>query len=172
MSRTERLASLLDAVSEGVGRVVAWGMVALALTGLTVVVLRYGFDLGFLWMQELLVWLHAAAFMLGAGYALRHDAHVRVDVFRQRMPARQQVSVDLLGTLFLLWPSCAVIAWFSIPYVASSWDIGERSREAGGLPWLWLLKSMIPALAFLLALQGLSIVLRCLARLTRSGAAR
>ncbi|MFZ9059661.1 MAG: TRAP transporter small permease subunit [Steroidobacteraceae bacterium] len=163
--RGERVAARLDAVAEGTGWVVAWLTVALAFTGLAVVVLRYGFDQGFVWMQELLVWFHAAVFMLGAAYALRHDAHVRVDVFRQRMTVRQRAWVDLLGTLLLLWPTCAVIAWFSIPYVAGSWDIGERSREAGGLPALWLLKGMIPALAILLAVQGLAMVLRATAAL-------
>ncbi len=163
--RGERVAARLDAVAEGTGWVVAWLTVALACTGLAVVVLRYGFDQGFVWMQELLVWFHAAVFMLGAAYALRHEAHVRVDVFRQRMSLRHRAWVDLLGTLLLLWPTCAVIAWFSIPYVAGSWDIGERSREAGGLPSLWLLKGMIPALAVLLAVQGLAMVLRATAAL-------
>ncbi|MFZ9125444.1 MAG: TRAP transporter small permease subunit [Steroidobacteraceae bacterium] len=169
--RGERVAARLEAVAEGTGWVVAWLTVALAFTGLAVVVLRYGFDQGFVWMQELLVWFHAAVFMLGAAYALRHDAHVRVDVFRQRMTVRQRAWVDLLGTLLLLWPTCAVIAWFSIPYVAGSWDIGERSREAGGLPALWLLKGMIPALAVLLAVQGLAMVLRATAALREKAGA-
>lgn len=167
MTLSERLAARMDGVAESVGRSVAWLTVALAVIGLAVVVLRYGFDKGFMWMQELLVWCHAAVFMLGAAYALRHDGHVRVDVFRQGLSERHRDWLDLLGTLFLLWPTCAVIAWFSVPYVIGSWDIGERSREAGGLPWLWLLKGMIPALALLLALQGLATVLRCLSRLTR-----
>lgn len=169
--RGERVAARLDAVAEGTGWVVAWLTVALAFTGLAVVVLRYGFDQGFVWMQELLVWFHAAVFMLGAAYALRHDAHVRVDVFRQRMSLRHRAWVDLLGTLLLLWPTCAVIAWFSIPYVAGSWDIGERSREAGGLPSLWLLKGLIPALAVLLAVQGLAMVLRATAALREKAVA-
>lgn len=163
--RCVRWASMLDAAAEGCGRVVAWLTVALALTGLAVVILRYGFDLGYVWLQELVMWFHAAVFMLGAAYALRHDAHVRVDVFRQRMALRHRQWVDLLGTLLLLWPTCAVIAWYSLPYVATSWNIGERSREAGGLPALWLLKAMIPALAVLLAVQGLAMVLRAVSAL-------
>jgi len=167
LSRGERLAVLLDGLAESVGRGVAWLTVVLAFIGLAVVILRYGFDLGYVWMQELVLWFHAAVFMLGAAYALRHDAHVRVDVFRQRMTLRHRHWVDLLGTVLLLWPTCAVIAWYSVPYVAGSWDIGERSREAGGMPWLWLLKDMIPALAVLLAVQGLAISLRAVTGLRK-----
>lgn len=167
MSRVERLAVLLDGLAEGVGRVVAWLTVLMAFIGLAVVILRYGFNLGYVWMQELVMWFHAAAFMLGSAYALRHDAHVRVDVFRQRLTERHRQWVDLLGTLLLLWPTCAVIAWYSVPYAANSWDIGERSREAGGMPWLWVLKGLIPALALLLAVQGLATVLRAMAGLRK-----
>lgn len=168
MNRSERLAVRLDGLAERLGRVVAWLTVVLAFIGLTVVILRYGFDLGFVWMQELVLWFHAAVFMLGASYTLRHDAHVRVDVLRQRLAVRHRQWVDLLGTLLLLWPTCAVIAWYSVPYVANSWDFGERSREAGGMPWLWLLKGLIPALAVLLAVQGLAVVLRAVAGLRKS----
>ncbi len=160
-----RLVRLLDAVSDVTGRAIAWLTLAMVLAAVAVVVLRYGFGIGRIWLQESVTWMHAAVFMLGAAWTLRQDGHVRVDVLYRRMSPRRQALVDLAGTVFLLLPTCAYLLLESLPYVASSWRVLERSREAGGLPALYLLKTVIPAMAGLLMLQGLAEALRAWGRL-------
>jgi TRAP-type mannitol/chloroaromatic compound transport system permease small subunit len=164
-SPAARVARALDAVAGVTGRAVAWLTLAMVLAAIAVVVLRYGFGIGLIWLQESVTWMHAAVFMLGAAWTLRHDGHVRVDVFYRRMSPQRQALVDLLGTVFLLLPTCAYLLFESLPYVASSWRVLERSREAGGLPALYLLKTAIPLMAGLLMLQGLAEALRAFGRL-------
>ncbi|MBI4183791.1 MAG: TRAP transporter small permease subunit [Proteobacteria bacterium] len=125
-----------------------------------VVVLRYVFSIGFIWMQESYVWLHGVVFMVGAGYTLLHEGHVRVDIFYRPAGRRFKAWVDLLGSLFLLLPVVAMTAAVSLPYVRESWIRLETSREAGGLPGLFLLKSVLLVFCLLVALQGLSLALR------------
>ena len=101
-------------------------------------------------------------FMLGAAYTLRHEGHVRVDIFYQRFGPRGQALVNLLGTLLLLWPMCLFIAYISWEYVAVSWERLETSNEPGGLPFVYLLKSLLILMPLLLMLQGLAQVLQSL----------
>ena len=167
--RLRRWADHIDRLSRGVGHAVAWLTLAMVLVTFAIVVLRYGFGLGWIAMQESVVYMHAMAFMLGAAYTLQADEHVRVDIFYRSWPPRARAWVDLLGTVVFLWPLCAAIAWFSWGYVATSWVMHEGSREAGGLPWVYLLKTLIPALAITLAVQGAATVLRSLAILVGTG---
>lgn len=158
----------IDRLSIGIGRIVAWLTLIMVASTFLIVLLRYLFDLGFIWMQESVTWMHAAVFMLGAAWALRSGDHVRVDVFYKKMSSRNQGWVDLLGTLLFLLPTCGYIFFESLPYVQQSWEIGERSREASGLPGLFLLKTLIPLAALLLALQGVSDLVRAARRIRRS----
>ncbi|MCU0975930.1 MAG: TRAP transporter small permease subunit [Steroidobacteraceae bacterium] len=160
-----RLVRVLDAIADVTGRAVAWLTLAMVLAAIAVVALRYGFGVGLIWLQESVTWMHAAVFMLGAAWTLRQDGHVRVDIFYRRMSPRRQALVDLAGTVFLLLPTCAYLLFESLPYVASSWRVLERSREAGGMPALYLLKTVIPVMAGLLILQGLAEALRAWGRL-------
>jgi len=132
----------------------------MVLVTFAVVVLRYGFDLGWIAMQESVTYLHAANFMLGAAFALRHDAHVRVDIFYQKFGPRGRAWVDLLGTLLLLLPVCGFILFASWDYVRESWHLMEGSPEAGGFPAVWLLKSLLLVMPLLLIFQGLTIAVR------------
>jgi TRAP-type mannitol/chloroaromatic compound transport system permease small subunit len=127
-----------------------------------VVLMRYGFNWGRIWIQETYVWLHGIVFMLGAGYTLLHNGHVRVDIFYRPGSARFKAWVDLVGSLLLLLPIVAVVSWVSWPYVVESWVLRERSREAGGLPGLFLLKSVLLAFGVLVGAQGLSLAARSL----------
>ncbi len=135
----------------------AWICLAMVLTTATVVVLRYLFAVGFVWLQESYVWMHGIVFMLGAGYTLLRNGHVRVDVFYRPNSVRYKAYVDLFGSLFLLLPLVCLVAWFSYNYVAVSWERREASYQAGGLPGLFLLKTVIPAFCLLLGAQGLSL---------------
>jgi len=169
MTGLERLAGRIEALAEFTGRAVAWLTLGLALVGFLVVVLRYALNTGFIWMQEILTWMHALVFMVGAAYTLKHDEHVRVDVVYRGLPVRTRAVIDLVGTLLFLLPFCVYVAYESLPYVGGSWRIAERSREAGGLPALYLLKAVIPAMAVLLTIQGVAVVLRSLATLRQRG---
>jgi TRAP-type mannitol/chloroaromatic compound transport system permease small subunit len=111
--------------------------------------------------------MHGAVFMLAAAYTLLHDGHVRVDIFYGSAGYRYKAWVNLCGVLFMLLPMMAIVFWFSIPYVAASWERLEMSREAGGLPGLFLFKTIIPIFCVLVVLQGLSLAGRSILVLRR-----
>jgi len=123
--------------------------------------MRYVFDAGLIWVQESVVWMHAAVFMLGAAYTLREEEHVRVDVFYRRMSARRRAWVDLIGVVIFLLPLCLFLAWNSLDFVIQSWRIREMSRESGGLPYplVPMLKSILLLMPLTVALQGVSLFL-------------
>jgi len=156
MNRLRSIAVTIDALNEYIGRAVAWFTLAMVFLTFTIVVLRYLFNLGWIAMQESVTYLHAMVFMLGAAYTLKHDGHVRVDIFYSKLGPRGRAWVDLAGAILLLLPVAGFILLISWGYVSSSWSLLEGSREQGGLPGVFLLKSAIPALSILLLLQGLS----------------
>ncbi|MBK6597135.1 MAG: TRAP transporter small permease subunit [Proteobacteria bacterium] len=160
-----RADSLIDRCSDWLGRTIAWLTLAMVTVTLIVVILRYVFGIGLIWLQESITWMHAVVFMLGASYALRHEDHVRVDVFYRRASPRQQGWVDALGIVLLLLPLCAYILYTSYPYVAASFAVRESSREANGLAALFLLKAIIPLMAILLGLQAVADLRRALVRI-------
>lgn len=159
-TRLQATADTLDRLAEASGRLLAWLTLAMVLTTVTIVVLRYLFNSGSIALQESVSYLHATVFMLGAAYTLKHDAHVRVDIIYQKLTPRARAWVDLLGTLLLLFPVCLFMLYSSLGYVASAWAIQEGSREVGGLDGVYLLKTAIPVMAILLLLQGCSMLLR------------
>lgn len=136
------------------GKAVSWLTLVMVLLTFVIVILRYGFNLGWIWLQEILTYLHVLVFCVVAAWTLQLDGHVRVDIFYARMTEKNKAWVDLLGSLLLLVPLCIftlVIAW---PYVAYSWKLLESSREAGGLPLVFLLKSLIMLMPALLLGQA------------------
>jgi TRAP-type mannitol/chloroaromatic compound transport system permease small subunit len=164
-----KTAGAIDQLNETVGRTVAWLTLAMVLVTFAVVVLRYGFSLGSIAMQESVTYMHALVFMLAAAYTYRHDEHVRVDIFYRRLSDRGRAWVDLLGTLFLLMPVMAFIFWNSLDYVAASWSLREGSREAGGLPYVYVLKTALLVMPALFALQGLATIFRSISMLAQPG---
>jgi TRAP-type mannitol/chloroaromatic compound transport system permease small subunit len=164
-ARIISLAAAIDRVNSTVGRAASWFVLAIVLIGFAVVLLRYVLGLGSIWLQESILYAHAALFLLAAAWTLKEGGHVRVDVFYASASPRVKAWIDLLGALLLLLPFCLAIIWFSWPYVARSWVILERSREASGLPLVFLLKTLIPLFATMLALQGLSQAIKAIAML-------
>ena len=148
---------MIERIGELTGRVLAWLTLAMVAVTVVIVAARYLFDAGWIALQESVTWMHGLVLMLGLAYTLKHDAHVRVDVFYRRFGVRGRAWVDLVGVVVLLLPLCGFIVWSSWGYVADAWAIGERSREAGGLPGLYLLKTAIPLAGLLLAAQGLAM---------------
>lgn len=159
----------IDLLSEWTGRVIAWlAVLMVAITGI-VVVMRRGFGLNSIALQESVIYMHAALFLLGAAFALKHEAHVRVDIFYRRFGPVSRAWVNSLGTLVFLFPLCGFMLLSSWDYVRTSWQIGEVSSEPGGLAAVFLLKTLIPVAAITLALQGLAELLRALLCLMTDG---
>jgi len=173
MSSAARLAAIatrIDRLTAAVGRAVTWCVLAIALTEVAVVLMRYVFGLGSIWLTEAIGYAHATLFMAAAAWTLQQGGHVRVDIFYADATPRTRALVDLCGALVLLLPFVVVLGAFSLPYVARSWAILERSREASGLPLVFLLKTLIPAFAVLLGLQGLAQAARAWLTLTGASA--
>ena len=160
MPRLAAIADCIDRIIAVIGRIAAWGVLVVVLVEFAVVLLRYGFGIGSIWLQETVVYAHAALFMLAAAWTLAAGGHVRVDIFYARTSARHRAWVDLLGTAFFLLPFMAALLILSLPYVARSWAILERSRETSGLPFVFVLKTLIPMFAALMLLQGASLAIR------------
>lgn len=160
MRALEIIVKAIDSLNEWVGRITAWLTLTTVLVCFTVVVMRYAFSSGFIWLQELYVWQHAIVFMLGAGYTFLHRGHVKVDIFYGRSSPRRQAIIDILGTFIFLFPWLIVLVVFSIPFIGSSWAIYEASSQSGGLRGYYLLKTVIWVFAALVGIQGLSLVLK------------
>ena len=154
------VADTIDWLNTKIGRAAAWLCLAVVAIQFAVVVLRYLFGIGSIWLQESIIYSHAAMFLLVAAWTLKNEGHVRVDIFYASASPRRKAIVDLCGALFLLIPFAAAILYFSWPYVARSWAIMEGSREASGLPLVFVLKSLIPVFAIMLILQGMAQAIR------------
>lgn len=155
----------INAVNEAIGRTVAWLIVAMVVLQMAVVLFRYVFGLGDPVAQDLILYMHAIAFMTLAGYALRHDAHVRVDLIYREKGPRYKAAIDLFGTLVFLWPMTGVMLWKAWPYVADSWSIREGAARVSGIQGTFVLKTFLLVFAFLLALQGLALAVSSLRQL-------
>ncbi len=160
MSQSSAIVAAIDRLNELIGRWIAWLTLFMVLVTVVIVVLRYGFNIGFIWMQESVRFMYAAVFLLGAGYTLKHDGHVRVDMLYERMGLQRRAWVDLLGTLLFLLPVCFSVIYFSWTYVLNSWADFEGSIEERGLHAVYLLKTCIWLFAGLLILQGFATIIR------------
>jgi TRAP-type mannitol/chloroaromatic compound transport system permease small subunit len=150
----------IEAFIDWSGRTVSWLSLVLVLVTFLVVVLRYLFDSGSIALQETTTYLHASVFLIGMAYTMQQDAHVRVDIFYSRCSNRTKAWINLFGACFLLLQFMLFISWISWVYIVNSWAVFEGSREAGGLPGVFLLKSLILLMTFLLSLQTLSRIVR------------
>ncbi len=160
-------ARAIDAVSVTIGDMVRWAALALVVVTAVIVVQRYVFGVSFTRLQESVIYLHSALFLLTSAAALLNGGHVRVDIIYSKLSARARAWTDLAGTYLALMPMCWLILDTSTGYVGAAWRILERSREGDGLPLIFLLKTMIPVFAVLMMLQGASMAAR--AALTLAG---
>jgi TRAP-type mannitol/chloroaromatic compound transport system permease small subunit len=161
MTALARLADALDAFSRALGNAVKWLAVLLVLVQFVVVILRYIYGSSFIWMQESVIYIHAALFMLAIAYTLLRDAHVRVDLYYGAWRPTTRAAVDLAGILIGVLPFCWLLIWASWTWAMTSWRMGEGPLQVGGLPLTPLLKAMVPGMAILLALQSVSVLIRC-----------
>jgi hypothetical protein len=162
-----RFSNTIDRITTTLGRVSAWLVLGIVTLQFGLVVARYIFGLGSIWLTEAVVYGHAALFLLASAWTLREGGHVRVDIFYADATPRRRASIDLAGALLLLLPFALVLACLSVPYAARSWAILERSQEASGLPLVFALKTLIPIFAVLMALQGFAQAIRAAQTLAR-----
>ncbi len=159
---TNKFSKQINKITDWIGKTISWLTIAMVITMTLIVVLRYGANLGWIWLQESVLYMHAFVVMLAMSYALKHDQHVRVDVFYRNFSTTKQRKVNLFGHLCFLLPTCLFILFMSWSYVAQSWSIFESSQEAGGLPILFVLKSLLVISPVLLIFQAIAEIAQLL----------
>lgn len=155
-----KLTQVLDSFSEITGKLCSWFVMIMVLVTCLVVVMRYGLNMGSVFLQDIVLYLHGGLFLLGSAFALKRGSHVRVDIFYRNLSEKRKALIDLLGNLIFLQPVCWSILIFSWGYVEFSWRILEVSPEPDGLPFVYLQKSLLIVLAIFLALQSLSEIIK------------
>ena len=149
-----QLLKSLTTINRTIGQAVAYLALVMALITLTIVILRYGFSIGSIALQESVMYMHAVLFMLGLGYTMQSDGHVRVDILYSRTSPNTQRWINLAGHLLFLMPLAVLLIVYSWDFVLASWRVREASPEVGGIPGIFLLKSLIPISAALLLLEA------------------
>jgi TRAP-type mannitol/chloroaromatic compound transport system permease small subunit len=152
--------NVIDRFIDRLGHLTSWFTLITVVVSFTIVVLRYAFDLGWIAMQESVLYMHSLVFTLGAAYTLKEDGHVRVDIFYHKMSLKNKARVNLFGTLFLLLPMVIFVFYMSFNYVSTSWAITEKSPEAGGLSFVYIHKTFILLMSVCLLLQAIAEILR------------
>ena len=140
------------------GKFFSWSLLIMVILTFVIVILRYLFNIGFIWMQEMVRYLYAAVFMLCAAYTLARDEHVRVDIFYSKLKDRHKIIINVIGSFLFLIPVCLCILYYSFTYVINSWAQLEGSLEERGLHAVYLLKTLIWAFAIMLVLQSAYII--------------
>ena len=158
--RVNSVVKAIDLVIDNIGRIGSWCSLLMVMAMLLVVVLRYGFQIGSISLQESITYLNCIIFTSGVAYTLKEDAHVRVDVMYAKLRIKSKALVDLLGTLVFLGLTAGFILWTSWDYVSVSWRIREGSAESSGLPYVYVLKTSILLIPVMLLMQGLSEFLK------------
>lgn len=152
----------LDNIAQITGTSTAWLTAIMVIIACLVVILRHGFDIGSIALQESVTYMHAAVFMLGAAYTLKNDGHVRVDIVHKKMSRHTRAWVEVLGSLLFSLPLMIFIGWGSVEFVQESWRIAEGSTDSGGIGGVYLLKSLLPLMALSVSLQAIAELLRSL----------
>ena len=160
-----KLSNYIDNINIKVGKLFSWLLLLMVLLTCLIVVLRYLFNIGFIWMQELVRFFYAAVFLICAAYTLAEDAHVRVDIFYSKLSVKTKHLVNLVGSLIFLLPVCVITFYYSFSYVLNSWAQFEGSLEERGLHAVFIMKTFIWIYAFMLFAQGVSIVVNSLKKL-------
>jgi len=152
--------SAVEKFTEVTGRFISWATVTMVILVVLVVITRYFLGLGSIALQESVTYLHCLVFMMGFAFTLKHDGHVRVDIFYRGFSPRLKAIVNLIGGLLFLIPFCLLIFFISWDYVLASWVIRETSAENNGLPFIYLLKTLMLLMPATLLLQGIAEILR------------
>lgn len=160
MGLISNLIGAIDRFTEATGRFISWLTLLMVALVMVVVVMRYYLELGSIALQESVTYIHAMVFMLGLAFTLKRGGHVRVDIFYRQFSPRRQALVNLFGGVLFLMPVCVLIFVSSWDYVLSSWAFSETSAESDGLPFVYLLKTLMLIMPVTLLLQGLAEILK------------
>ena len=153
-----KISKFIDIFNVKAGKLFSWLLLLMVLFTCLIVVLRYLFNIGFIWMQELVRFFYAAVFLICAAYTLAEDAHVRVDIFYSKLSIKKKYIINLIGTIIFLMPVCFITFYYSYSYVLNSWMQLEGSLEERGLHAVFIMKTFIWIFSFMLFAQGISIV--------------
>ena len=156
----KKISHIIDLFNEKIGILTSYLVIPLILITFFVAFMRYALDFGSIAIQEITIYLHALIFTVGASYTLKNNMHVRIDIFYDKFSDNLKKNINLFGTIFFLLPSCILIFITSFNYVISSIMLLESSKEAGGLPILYILKSYILLMVFTLFLQAISEIIK------------
>ena len=167
MNNLQRIVDVIDILNDRIGRSVAWLTIMMVIVTFMVVIARYLFSINSIALQESVMYMHGSVFMLGIAFTLKERGHVRVDVLYERFNERTRALVNMFGAILFLLPVNAFIFWVSLDYVNFSWSLSESSAQPGGLPGVFLLKTLIPVMAGLVTLQGIAEFLKALLILQR-----
>jgi TRAP-type mannitol/chloroaromatic compound transport system permease small subunit len=159
MTTLLRISAFIDALNEWIGKAVAWLGLAAVLVCTATATARYALNIGSNAWLELQWYLNAAVFLLIAAWALKRNEHVRIDVIAGRLSPKAQAWIDIVGSIFMLLPAALIIAWYSWPTLLTSWQVQEYSSDPGGLI-RWPVRLLIPIAFTLLALQGISELIK------------
>ena len=154
----KKIPTFINNLNLKIGELFSWLLLCMVLLTCLIVILRYLFNIGFIWMQELVRFFYAAVFMLCAAYTLVENAHVRVDIFYSKMSEKNKNLVNILGSIFFLIPVCSITFFYSFSYVINSWMQLEGSLEERGLHAVFIMKTFIWLFSFMLFAQALSII--------------
>lgn len=155
-----RASQLIDQINEWVGRAVSWLTIILVVLVCFDVITRYFFSNTAAWIMELEWHLFALIFLFGAGYAFKHDKHVRVDLFYAKLSPKDQALVNIIGSFLFLIPWCLLIIYWSYEYALISYNIGETSPDPGGLPARYMIKFCVSIGMVFLLFQGISVLFK------------
>ena len=156
----KKISHTIDLFNEKIGILTSYLAIPLILITFFVAFMRYVLDFGSIAIQEITIYLHALIFTVGASYTLKNNMHVRIDIFYNKFSDNLKKNINLFGTVFFLLPTCILIFMTSFNYVISSIMLLESSKEAGGLPILYILKSYILLMVFTLFLQAFSEIIK------------
>lgn len=150
----------VDRFTEFNGQLIAWLTLLMMVVTCLVVVLRYVLESGSIALQETVIYLHSALFLLGIAFTLKRDAHVRVDILYRRLSDKGRAWVDFVGGIIFLLPVTLLIFFLCWDYVLASWSIRESSGDPNGLPWVYLLKTLLLVMPVSVLLQATSEIIR------------
>ncbi len=162
----QKVIHILDSISDRVGRFSSWFVLAMVLITCAVVIARYVLNIGSVFLQDVVLYLHGALFLLAAAYTLKEDGHVRVDIFYRDFSIKKKAIVNIIGNLLFLIPFALVVLFNSFEFVEFSWAIKEKSPEPDGVPYVYLQKSLLLVVCVLLLIQSLSEILKNFLTLT------
>ena len=161
MTDLKKIIFFIENITSKIGKKVSWLILFMTLIAFSVALLRYFFNIGFVWMQELYIWMHGLVFLLAAAYTLQEDKHVRVDIFYRRFSETYKAYVNIFFSILFIIPFILIVSKYSIPYILKSWISLEKSREAGGVKFLYIYKTSIILFCFFLFIQTIALILRC-----------